>query len=256
MSPPHLTQIDSAGSHRSLGGTSVPPSFLAPWPLPFVRPYRPRWGPREFGCRHAISVFPPPSPEAGSSSLRTSDSIPDKDYFSGRPRNPRSSIRPHPALPDWPYSNSLIRLPHEPFGDNERLFLRLRFAHSIPPRILWLPERTSHGRSDPFAPSPLQRLPHYYGPVRMPSPATVLNSSRFRPFGTLPLAPTHAERVAVQAGLPTSSRRPAAPPHAGPSRVSARLILEPRTRPSSDAISNQFRHFNSGSLALAFPIPT
>ena len=37
------------------------------------------------------------------------------------------------------------------------------------------------------------------------------------------------------------------------------VSIEPgvfHTRPSSDAISNHFRHFNSDSLALAFPIPT
>src|SRR6266550_3755436 len=58
--------------------------------------------------------------------------------------------------------DSLIRLPYEPLRDTERLFLRLRFAHPVPPRILWLPERTSHGRPGSFAPPLLPRLPHYY----------------------------------------------------------------------------------------------
>src|SRR6266568_1915790 len=66
--------------------------------------------------------------------------------------------------------DSLIRLPHEPLRNDERLSRRLRFAHPIPPRNLWLPERTSHGRPGPFAPPPLPGFPHYYEPVRMPAP--------------------------------------------------------------------------------------
>jgi hypothetical protein len=74
----------------------------------------------------------------------------------------------------------LVRLPHQSLGNTERLFLRFRFAHSIPPRTAWLPERTSHGWSSPFAPSPLQRVLHYYGPVRMPTPQRYSITHGFR----------------------------------------------------------------------------
>src|SRR5215470_13004038 len=82
--------------------------------------------------------------------------------------------------------DSLVCLPHEPLRNTEGLLPRLRFAHSIPPRILWLPERTSPGQSGSFAPPPLRELHHYYGPVRMPAPRRYSAPRRFRPLERAP----------------------------------------------------------------------
>src|SRR6266849_3665766 len=88
----------------------------------------------------------------------------------------------------------LVCLPHKPLRNLERLFLRPWFAHSIPPRILWLPERTSPGWSSPFTPPPLQGLRHYYGPVRMPAPRRYSTPRGFRPLAR---APSRHPRAAV-----------------------------------------------------------
>src|SRR6266480_4877775 len=82
--------------------------------------------------------------------------------------------------------DSLVCLPHEPLRNTEGLLLPLRLAHSIPPRILWLPERTSPGQSSSFAPPPLQELRHYYELVRMPAPRQYSAPRRFRPLERAP----------------------------------------------------------------------
>src|SRR5664279_3772439 len=91
-----------AGNHRNPDGTSAPPAFRIPWPPPFGRFCPPPSAHPELSPRHAVSVSPPPSPEAESNSPRTSCSKSDKGCSSDRLRSPRSSTRPLPALPCWP----------------------------------------------------------------------------------------------------------------------------------------------------------
>src|SRR5215471_2502846 len=138
--------------------------------------------------------------------------------------------------------DSLVCLPHEPLRNTEGLLLRLRLAHSIPPRILWLPERTSPGQSGSFAPPPLQELRHYYEPVRMPAPRQYSAPRRFRPLERAPSRRRRSQRPCrgQPSHVPRESRRPGsrrlyAGHRLASNRVPARLILEPRARPSSDA---------------------
>ena len=137
--------------------------------------------------------------------------------------------------------DSLVCLPHEPLRNTKGLFPRLRLAHSIPPRILWLPERTSPGQSGSFAPPPLQELRHYYEPVRMPAPRRYSAPRRFRPLERAPSRrPCRRQYRGQPSHVPRESRRPGsrrlyAGHRLASNRVSARLILEPRARPSSDA---------------------
>src|SRR5664280_737176 len=139
--------------------------------------------------------------------------------------------------------DSPVRLPHQVLGNTERLFLRLWFAHSIPSQTCWLPEQTAHGWSDPFAPPLLQRLQHYYGPVRMPIPRRYSIPHGFRRLrrslspSVFPLAVSGLAfpRSVVKAA--DRARVAYMPGTAWPvNRVSARLILEPSVRSSSDAI--------------------
>ena len=139
--------------------------------------------------------------------------------------------------------DSQVRLPYKPLRNTERLYLRLRYAHSIPPRFPWLPERTSHGRPGPFAPPPLQRVRRYYEPVRMPAPRRYSIPHGFSRLGhsLSPPLPARQPCRGQPSHVPRESRRPGSRRlHAGhrlaSNRVSARLILEPRARPSSDAI--------------------
>src|SRR6185437_15910397 len=63
----------------------------------------PPWALRESGYPvHAISVFPPPSPEAGNRSPTTSGSRSYTDCSSDRIRSPRAPPRQPPARPYWP----------------------------------------------------------------------------------------------------------------------------------------------------------
>ena len=98
--------------------------------------------------------------------------------------------------------DSQVRFPDEPLRNLKWLSLRLQLAHSIPPRIPWLPERTHHGRPGPFAPPPLQRALSYYAPVRMPTPRRYSTPRGFSPLDALPLAalPTSGS---IRASLPT-----------------------------------------------------
>src|SRR5664280_2992478 len=72
MSRPHPAQNGPAGNHRNPDGTSAPPAFRIPWPPPFGRFCPPPSAHPELSPRHAVSVSPPPSPEAESNSPRTS----------------------------------------------------------------------------------------------------------------------------------------------------------------------------------------
>src|SRR5262249_48550606 len=99
-----------------------------------------------------------------------------------------SAPAPVPPRPSPVGFDSPVCLPHQPLRNTEGLLLRLRLAHSIPPRILWLPERTSPGRSSSFAPPPLLEFRHYYEPVRMPAPRRYSAPPRFR---RLDRAPSH-----------------------------------------------------------------
>ena len=154
--------------------------------------------------------------------------------------------------------DSLVRLPHEPLRNTERLSRRLRLAHSIPPRAP-LVARTNFATDGPAPSLPL----HYKGFITTMSrsecrprngtqslavPAAWDAPSRRRfPAGQCRGQPSHVPREGRRPG----SRRLHAGHHLASNRVSARLILEPRTRPSSDAVSTTFD--TSAAIRLRSP---
>jgi hypothetical protein len=156
----------------------------------------------------------------------------------------------------------LIRLPDHPFGDLKRLVLLPGFAHPAPPSHAgWPPSQP--GQPAPFAPPALPGFP-----------ATTRRSALLPRIGTLPLA------VSAARGSPSRRPRQHAASHIG-ARSShvphrrlnrARATFVPDTTwpisrhpPGSSQGNNwtlvsmsslRLRHFNSGSLTFAFPVPT
>jgi len=95
--------------------------------------------------------------------------------------------------------------------------------------------------------------------------ATVLNASRFQPLGALPLThPPHKAGTQCRhppSHVPRASRRPGsrrlhAGHHLASTRAPAKLILKQPQAPQFRCRLIWFRHFNSGSLSLAFLVPT
>src|SRR5216683_342314 len=98
-------------------------------PRPHPAPTGPDGSHRSPGETSAPPAFPAPSlPPSGRSGR------PQSAHLKFSPVHSRRSL----ISPDF-----LVRLPHMPLRNTERLFLRPRLAHSIPPRDSWLPERTS-----------------------------------------------------------------------------------------------------------------
>ena len=104
----------------------------------------------------------------------------------------------------------------------------------------------------PFAPAPLQDLPHYYGLLR---PCTPRRYSRPHGWSRLLLLPSRLRRGRAQVlTFRTKAWSSFAPPTCrmplGQSQASPELIPEDASPPGFD-ITFRFRHFCSGSLALA-----
>src|SRR5664279_3924887 len=240
MSRPHPAQNGPAGNHRNPDGTSAPPAFPIPWPPPFGRFCPPQSAHPELSPRHAVSVSPPPSPGTESNSPKTSGSRSDKGCSSDRLRSPRIE---HPSTPGAPL-----------------LALTLRYASHT--RCLEILNGLSFDfgsltRSLPDLLVARTNFPRMVRPLRSPSiteasallwagpnadPATVLNPSRFPPLETLPLAigfPLAVSGLAFPRSVVKAADRARVaymPGTAWPvNRVSARLILEPSVRSSSDA---------------------
>ena len=110
--PPRPAGPPGAGTRRSPGGISVPPLSPAGPPPRFALFCPRQWARREHEpLRHAVSVFPPPSPGVGSNSPKdTRFHRSYTDYPSDLSRIPRGAPHRLPACPYWPAL--LIRPPH------------------------------------------------------------------------------------------------------------------------------------------------
>src|SRR5215471_11657983 len=105
----------------------------------------------------------------------------------------------------------------------------------------------------PFAPAPLQDLPHYYGLLR---PCAPRRYSRPRGWSRLQLLPSRPRRDRAQVlTFRTTAWSSFAPPTCrmplGQSQASPELIPEEGSPPRFWHRLNRFRHFCGGSLALA-----
>ena len=162
-----------------------------------------QWAPREFWSRrHAVSVFPPPSPEAESTSPTTSGSRSCTGCSSDPSRIRRST--PVHSRRTLVGLDLLVRLPHLLLRDIERLVLatsaRPRDSSRNISRLIETnkPRMTRPLRSTPITgASPLLRA----GPPARP--ATVLSASRFLPLGALPLATPASGRRSIGTRLLT-----------------------------------------------------
>ena len=124
---------------------------------------------------------------------------------------------------------------------------------------------TNRQMSRPLRSTPITRASPLLRAGPPADAATVLSASRFPPRGALPLAAPALSAPGQQCRHPPShvpcrSRRPDSRRlHAGhrlaSKRAPARLIPGPFNRPGFDVIC-LFRHVVSGSLTLAFPVPT
>src|SRR5271166_4547748 len=151
--PPRPAGSSGAGTHRSPGGTSVPPPSPAGRPPRFARFCPRQWALREReSLRHAVSVFPPPSPGAGSNSPRTSGSRSYRDYPSDLSRIPRGTPHRLPARPYWPSPSYMPPTP--PASRYRTACLTASARPRSSSQVSWLTERTSHGRPGPFTPLP------------------------------------------------------------------------------------------------------
>ncbi len=102
MSAAHRAPTSPADTRRSRDEKSTPSVVPSAEPPPSARPGPPPSAPREPSPRHAISVSPPLSPEAGNTSRTTSEPKSCTDYCVDLPRTlPRTHDPPrrHPCLP-------------------------------------------------------------------------------------------------------------------------------------------------------------
>src|SRR6266516_5988323 len=107
--------------------------------------------------------------------------------------------------------DSLVCLPHELLGNRERLVLRVRRVHPIPPSQAGCPNEHIPDEPAPFAVPSTTRASSLLRAGPPAGPATVLDVSRFPPLDALPLATRTPGRQQCRdppSQVPRRSRRP------------------------------------------------
>jgi hypothetical protein len=245
-SQPRQAQTGRADSHRSRGGTEVPPA--APGPSSRLSAPRGRqWSEcREGACRRCPSVFRRAARAVDDTSPMTSDSRPCTGCPSGSVRTPSTTRHPRPRHRGSP--SPAGRLPRRVASECHKASPQT----SAPPLSGW--PTSSAGVSGPFAPPALP------GFIATANPSVPVPRIGTRLLAVLPLGglPWHRgdrfPRSAQEplAGLTPSPCRSPLGQSAGPLRASSQA----NNWSLVSATSQRFRHVINGSLAFVLPAHT